>query len=241
MLRLLTSLATGRFEKNEKEITKDFRMILEKLGPTYVKMGQMLSIRPDIIGDTAMLELKKLQDGVKKFPTEEAMEVIRLEYGIDDIGEVFAELSEEPVAAASLAQVYKGKLLTGEIVAVKVQRPGTLSIVSKDLYVLRRASELFQGLSDRFSPNQTDYVALMETWGEGFYTELDFVNEAENQIRFKKLIGETTEGIYVPDVYKDLCRRRVLVTEWIDGVKLTDAPEDEIAELVALGQECFLK
>ena len=64
--------------------------------------------------------------------------------------------------------------------AVKVQRPGTLSVVSKDLYVLRRAAELFQGISDRFSPNQTDFVALMETWGEGFYTELDFVNEADN-------------------------------------------------------------
>ena len=143
LLRVLTSLATNRYEQNEKDITKDFRVILEKLGPTYVKMGQMLSIRPDIIGDTAMLELKKLQDGVKKFPTEEAMDVIRLEYGIDDIGEVFKELSVEPVAAASLAQVYKGTLLTGETVAVKVQRPGTLSIVSKDLYVLRRASELF--------------------------------------------------------------------------------------------------
>jgi aarF domain-containing kinase len=114
-------------------------------------------------------------------------------------------------------------------------------VVSKDLYVLRRAAELFQGISDRFSPNQTDFVALMETWGEGFYTELDFVNEADNQIRFKKLVGETTEGIYVPDVYRDLCRRRVLVTEWIDGVKLTEAPEDEIADLVFLGQECFLK
>ena len=88
---------------NEKDLTKDFRIILEKLGPTYVKMGQMLSIRPDIIGETAMLELKKLQDGVKKFPTEEAMEVLRLEYGVDDVSEVFAEISDEPVAAASLA------------------------------------------------------------------------------------------------------------------------------------------
>lgn len=125
--------------------------------------------------------------------------------------------------------------------AIKVQRPGTLSLVSKDLYVLRRASELFQGVSNRFSPNQTDYIALMETWGEGFYTELDFVNEAKNQIRFKELIGNTTEGIYVPDVYMDYCRRRVLVTEWVDGIKLTDAAEDEVAELVQLSQECFLK
>ena len=128
---------------NEKDLTKDFRIILEKLGPTYVKMGQMLSIRPDIIGENAMMELKKLQDGVKKFPTEEAMEVLKLEYGVDDVLEVFEEISEEPVAAASLAQVYKGKLKTGQTVAIKVQRPGTLELVSKDLYVLRRASELF--------------------------------------------------------------------------------------------------
>jgi len=119
---------------------------MEKLGPTYIKLGQLLSIRPDIIGNTAMGELKKLQDNVKKFPTSEAYDVLKLEYGIDDIYEVFEEISEEPVAAASLAQVYKAKLKTGETVAVKVQRPGTLELVSKDLYVLRRFSELFQGI-----------------------------------------------------------------------------------------------
>ena len=97
---------------------------------------------------------------------------------MDSIYEVFEEISAEPVAAASLAQVYKGKLKTGETVAVKVQRPGSLSLVSKDLYVLRRASELFQGISDRFTENRSDYVAIMETWAEGFYTELDFINEA---------------------------------------------------------------
>ena len=209
---------------------------MEKLGPTYVKLGQMLSIRPDIIGDVAMKELKTLQDGVKKYPTSEAIEVIKLEYGIDDISEVFLELSDEPVAAASLAQVYKGKLLDGTDVAVKVQRPGTLELVSKDLYVLRRASELVQGIVDRFNPtDRSDYIALMETWGEGFYTELDFVNEARNQIKFKELVADKNDGIYTPEVYMDYCRRRILVTEWVDGVKLTEAPEDEIADLIALG------
>ena len=72
----------------------------------------------------------------------------------------------------------------------------------------------------------------METWGEGFYTELDFINEAKNQIRFKELVADTTDGIYTPEVYMDLCRRRILVTEWVDGVKLTEAPEDEVADLV---------
>lgn len=103
ILKLFTNTVSGSIEKNESELTKDFRQILEKLGPTYVKMGQMLSIRPDIIGEPAMLELKKLQDGVKKFPTEEAYQVICLEYGVDDVSEVFDELSKEPVAAASLA------------------------------------------------------------------------------------------------------------------------------------------
>ena len=102
-----------------------------------------MSIRPDVIGEEAMDELQVLQDNVKKFPTEEAYEVICLEYGVDSPLEVFAEISEEPVAAASIAQVYKGKLKTGETVAIKVQRPGTLALISKDLYVLRRAAELF--------------------------------------------------------------------------------------------------
>lgn len=84
--------------------------------------------------------------------------MICLEYGVDSVDEVFQEISRTPVAAASLAQVYKGKLKTGEEVAVKVQRPGTLSMVSKDLYILRRASELFQGISDRFTQNKSDYV-----------------------------------------------------------------------------------
>lgn len=83
---------------------------------------------------------------------------------------------------------------------------------------------MFQGINDRFTPNRTDFVALMEAWGEGFYTELDFINEANNQIKFKELLGTTSEGIYVPEVYMKYCRRRILVTEWVDGCRLADGP-----------------
>ena len=118
-------------------------------------------------------------------------------------------------------------------------------MVSKDLYILRRGAELYQVINDRLNPipDNTDFVALLEAWAEGFYTELDFINEANNQIKFKKIIVEDQrlEGIYVPDVYMDYCRRRILVSEWIDGIKLTDAPKDEIAKNVALSQECFLR
>merc|ERR1719230_1077891 len=133
--------------------------------------------------------------------------------------EVFDEFAEEPVAAASLAQVYRARLRdTGEWVAVKVQRPSVQALVSKDLYVLHRAAEVYQGLMDRFAPQQrTNYVALLNEWAVGFYTELDFLNEAANHKRITQLMkDEGVDGIYVPKVFEDLCTRRVMVSEWIE-------------------------
>merc|ERR1719353_2090446 len=122
------------------------------------------------------------------------------------LSEVFDEFGAEPAAAASLAQVCRARLKsTGEWVAVKVQRPGVQSLVSKDLYVLRRAAEVYQGLVRRFAPQQrTDYVALLNEWAIGFYTELDFVNEAANQIKMKALLAENSvKEVYIPEVYED--------------------------------------
>jgi len=205
-------------------------------------MGQMMSVRPDVLPQEALLELKILQDNVKPFDTKTAIEQIESELN-KTLNEVFSEISEVPVAAASLAQVYKAKLAsTGEYVAVKIQRPKVLETVSKDLYVLRRAAEVYQGLIERFAPQQrTDYVALLNEWAVGFYTELDFLNEAANQIRLKNLLAkEGVTGIYVPNVYEDLCTRRLLVSEWIDGVKLSDCSDTIISELIPDAQEAFL-
>jgi predicted unusual protein kinase regulating ubiquinone biosynthesis (AarF/ABC1/UbiB family) len=114
--------------------------------------------------------------------------------------------------------------------------------VSKDLYVLRRAAEVFQGLVERFAPQQrTNYVALLNEWAIGFYTELDFANEARNQMRLRAaLIDAGITGITVPRVYEDMCTRRVLVSEWMDGKKLSECPPGEIAEVTAIAQEAFL-
>lgn len=159
-----------------------------------------------------------------------------------ELGEFFSSISEEPVAAASLAQVYRAQLRTGETVAVKIQRPNVLSQVSKDLYVLRRAAEVYQGLIDRFAPQQrTDYVALLNEFAVGFYTELDFVNEGKNQERLRNLlIDEKVEGIMVPRVFEQYSTRRILVTEWVDGVKLSTCEAEEIAEYTPIAQEAFL-
>eukprot|EP01039_Chlorochromonas_danica_P002685 gene2685-2934_t len=245
LTKVITMVVSGGSEElkaNSGVLAKDARLIFEKLGPTYIKMGQMMSVRPDVLPAEAMQELKALQDSVQPFDTPTAVGMIEKELGAP-LGRFFSEISVEPVAAASLAQVYKAKLVSnGEWVAVKVQRPGVLEVVSKDLYVLRRAAEVYQGLMERFAPQQrTNYVALLNEWAVGFYTELDFLNEAANQIRLKGLlIKENVTGVYVPEVYKDLCTRRLLVSEWVDGVKLSDCPSNVIADLIPDAQEAFL-
>lgn len=244
LTRIVTVLISGgpeELKNNGASLARDARIIFEKLGPTYVKLGQMMSVRPDVLPPEALLELKILQDSVKPFDTVTAINQVESELG-NKLGAFFTEISNEPVAAASLAQVYKARLITGEYVAVKIQRPKVLETVSKDLYVLRRAAEVYQGLIDRFAPQQrTDYVALLNEWAVGFYTELDFLNEAANQDRLKKLlIEEGVSGVYVPKVYPDLCTRRLLVTEWIDGKKLSDCPPEEIKMLIPAAQEAFL-
>ena len=126
-----------------------------------------MSVRPDVLPPEALNELRILQDSVKPFETSIAIEQIENELG-GTLGTFFLEISEEPVAAASLAQVYKARLLNGDMVAVKIQRPSVLQTVSKDLYVLRRAAEVYQGLIDRFAPQQrTNYVALLNEWAVG--------------------------------------------------------------------------
>ena len=188
-------------------------------------------------------ELTKLQDSVVPFDTTVAVQQIERELG-GPLGQFFTSISEEPVAAASLAQVYLATLNDGKDtrVAVKVQRPDVLGTVSKDLYVLRRAAEVFQGLVERFAPQQrTNYVDLLNEWAIGFYTELDFINEAQNQKRLRNsLIDNNVHGVTVPKVYEDLCTRRILVSEWVDGKKLSECSKEEIAEVTPYAQEAFL-
>ena len=245
-LTRLVTLFISEGEINERHIpslSRRARLDLQDLGPTFIKAGQMMSVRPDVLPQATLDELTKLQDGVEPFDTEIAVKQIEEELG-GPLGQFFTSISEEPVAAASLAQVYLATLNDGKDtkVAIKVQRPSVLATVSKDLYVLRRAAEVFQGLVERFAPQQkTNYVDLLNEWSVGFYTELDFANEARNQERLRtSLIDAGIKGLTVPRVYHDLCTRRVLVSEWMDGINLSKCPPDEIREITAIAQEAFL-
>lgn len=163
-----------------------------------------------ILLQSTLDELTKLQDAVIPFSTKIAVKQIEDELKAP-LGQYFSSISEEPVAAASLAQVYLATLNDEKQtkVAIKVQRPDVLSTVSKDLYVLRRAAEVFQGLVERFAPQQrTNYVALLNEWAIGFYTELDFKNEAENQKKLRQcLVDNNIQGVTVPKVFDELCTR----------------------------------
>ncbi|GMH41398.1 hypothetical protein BSKO_09308 [Bryopsis sp. KO-2023] len=238
--RLVRDYTAGTLVQNEVEIAERARINMEKLGPTFIKLGQTVSVRPDVLSDAVRGELQKLQNNVEIFPTELAREIIEAELG-QPLDEIFSEISEEPVAAASLAQVYKARLRSsGEYVAVKVQRPAALETISRDLYVMQRAAVVYQQLVDRWTVQKTDYVELLDTWAEGFYQELDFEREARNQARFGDIV-EDMDGIYVPKVYMEYSSRRLLVTEWVEGTKLTQSSPEEIQRLIKIGKECYLK
>lgn len=230
-------------EEEIPALSKQARIDLQDLGPTFIKAGQMMSVRPDVLPAATLDELALLQDSVVPFSTDVALQQLESELG-GPWQKFFYDISPEPVAAASLAQVYKATLRDSNrtSVAVKVQRPNVLGTVSKDLYVLRRAAEVWQGLVERFAPQQkTNYVGLLNEWAVGFYTELDFGNEAENQKRLRQiLLDNNVTSVIVPRVFDDLCTRRVLVSEWVDGTKLSQCTPDQIASVTPAAQEAFL-
>eukprot|EP00887_Chlorella_sp_A99_P006706 scaffold3.g6706.t1 len=207
---------------------------------------QALSIRPDLLSPAAMNEMQKLCDKVPSFDSAVAMEVINSELG-RPWQEVYSELTPEPIAAASLGQVYRGRLrATGEEVAVKVQRPYVLETVTVDLYIIRRL-----GLALRNFPRITqraDVVALLDEWAARFFEELDYVREGENGTRFAESMRVDlpqarpgAQGVVVPRTYAEYTSRRVLTTEWLDGEKLSQSQADDVGRLVNVGVICYLK
>jgi len=232
---------TGRVAQNQQKRAIAIREILTKLGPAYIKVGQALSSRPDLVPPLYLEELTKLQDQLPPFPNEVAYQFIEEELG-DSPDRIYLEISPRPVAAASLGQVYKGKLKTGEIVAIKVQRPGLRETITLDLYILR---QLAAQVKKNFKRVRSDLVAIMDEFGGRIYEEMDYTQEGRNAERFAQLYGQLPE-IYVPKIYWEYTQRRVLTMEWIDGIKLTE-PEKLTAKgidachLIDVGVQCSLR
>jgi predicted unusual protein kinase regulating ubiquinone biosynthesis (AarF/ABC1/UbiB family) len=212
-----------------------------KLGPAYIKVGQALSTRPDLVPAIFLEELALLQDQLPPFPNEVAYRFIEEELG-DRPEEIYAELTPQPVAAASLGQVYKGKLKTGETVAVKVQRPGLARIIALDIYILRR---LAQWAQKNIKQVRSDLVAIMDEFGTRIFEEMDYTQEGRNAERFEKLYGHLPD-VYVPKIYWQYTGRRVLTMEWINGTKLTNMEAIktqgiDARHLINVGVQCSLR
>ncbi|HBB34744.1 MAG TPA: hypothetical protein DDZ80_30320 [Cyanobacteria bacterium UBA8803] len=231
----------GRDPFKERGRAIQLRKILTQLGPAYIKVGQALSTRPDLMPPLFLEELSLLQDQLPAFPNEVAYQFIEEELG-DRPEEIYAELTADPVAAASLGQVYKGKLKTGEIVAVKVQRPGLARRIALDIYLLRCLANWVQTNVKRV---RSDLVAIVDEFGTRIFEEMDYTLEGRHAERFAKLYGHL-EDIYVPQIYWKYTGRRVLTLEWVTGTKLTNMVEIkaqgiDAKHLIEVGVQCSLR
>ncbi|KAM7274292.1 hypothetical protein ACFE04_028956 [Oxalis oulophora] len=179
-------------------------------------VGQSLSTRPDIIGTGISKALSELHDQIPPFPRKEAMKIIEEELGLP-VDSVFRYISEEPVAAASFGQVYRGCTLDGSIVAVKVQRPNLRHVVVRDVYILRVGLGLLQKIAKR----KNDLRLYADELGKGLVGELDYTLEAANALQFQEAHSRFS-FMRTPKVFRDLTRKRVLTMEWMNG----DNPKD---------------
>ena len=241
ILRLWWDKVTGQSAQKERSRAVGLVNILTKLGPAYIKVGQALSTRPDLVSPIYLEELAKLQDQLPSFDNKIAFRFIEEELGKPP-EEIYGELSPKPIAAASLGQVYKGKLKTGETVAVKVQRPDLIRRITLDIFIMRTLASWVQHNIKRV---RSDLMAITDELAERVFEEINYTQEGRNAEKFKKLYGYMEE-IYVPKIYWEYTARRVLTMEWITGTKLTNIKEVQAkgidaTHLVEVGVECSLR
>jgi len=228
-------------ETRARSRARECAELLVDLGPAFIKAGQALSTRPDIVPPLLLEELAQLQDQLPGFDSDLAMACIEEDLGAP-VEEIYAQLDRDPISAASLGQVHKGTLKDGQKVAVKVQRPGLREQITLDLYIVRNIAAW---LNSNVGLIRSDLVALIDELGKRVFEEMDYLNEASNAEAFRDLHVHNPR-IAVPAIYRYATSRRVLTMEWIDGVKLTNL--DAVRELgidpddmVEVGVNCSLQ
>lgn len=215
----------------------ELRNLLTWAGPTYLKIGQAVGNRPDLVGVVYSNELQKLVDDVGTFDSEIAMGMVKEELGLQELGDLFAKFQPEAVASASLGQVHKAQLKSGEELAVKVQRPTVERDAALDVYVLRRVAKFAK---KRFKL-RSDLVGIVDEFATRLWEELDYVNEADNCERFNVLYAKGNDNVYVPRVYREHTTKRIMCMEWIDGDKAPWYPKDDAQRLIGIGVQCSLQ
>ncbi len=229
--------------KEELDATAPERILLvfEELGTTFIKFGQILSTRPDIVGSDIADELMKLQDRVPTVSFELIKEELETELG-SPVNELFLEFDEEAFASASISQVHKAKLKDGTVVAVKVQRPNIIGRIRKDITIMRYLG----GFLERRISNLKYYnvSAIIDEFERAIIKELDYALEARSIDKFRTLFKDDFH-ICAPRTYKEYCTKKILTMDFIDGVKISELQESELnfdGKLIAkLGAQCYFK
>jgi len=217
--RWLLFLLPGYWSRKlDKSRGQRLREALEELGPIFVKFGQLLSTRPDLIPEDIAVELTRLQDDVEPFPSDEARSVIELAYGVR-LEEHLTDFDDQPIASASVAQVHSARLGDGTEVVVKVLRPGIKEVIDEDLdllYVLAHLADKYWSEGRRLRP-----VEIVEEYHKTIYDEMDLMREAANATQLRHNFPDS-DLIYVPRVYWEHTRRDVMVMERVSGIPIRD-------------------
>jgi len=213
--RILRHKRSEPIPSSAEDLAEHFRLALEELGPTFVKIGQILSTRPDLLPPVYITELTKLQDSVPPAPWEEVRSVLIQELGCEP-EQIFIELDPEPIAAASLAQVYAARLPDGEDVIVKIQRPNISIVIQDDLEILADLAKVAQRTP---LGRLYDIIGIVDDFAFTLQNELDYRREGRNADRFR-LNFTNEDHLYIPAVYWDYTTLRVLVLERIYGIKI---------------------
>lgn len=197
-----------------------------------------MSIRTDLLSPAYVRGLQTLQDQVPPFSSTVAKSILEKEWG-RPIDQVVSDISAEPVAAASLGQVYKATLReNGQQVAIKVQRPNIQNQIALDMHLLREVAPIVKGLVNL----NTDLVGTVDNWGAGFVDELDYLQEAQNAEQFTATIGTTPlkDVVFAPPVVSELSTQKVLTTEWIDGERLDQSAQGDVTILCSIAMNTYL-
>jgi ubiquinone biosynthesis protein len=224
-LQLISKNRRNRLEKLSR--AERVRMACEELGPTYIKFGQILSTRPDLVPVDFIKELSKLQDSVPSSPFSEVSRIIESELGAPPEA-IFDYFEKTPIASASIGQVYRATLKDGEAVAVKVQRPGIRKIIEVDLEIMLHLATLMERHVEEMSLHQP--VKIVEEFARTLEKEIDYTIEATNMERIAhNFLNDLT--IYVPKVFRDTTTESILTTEFVEGIKVSEIDRLEKAGL----------